>query len=265
MDRPCEPTMFEPENDIERALVRAATEPVERAGFVRALMEAQIFVVLIAENGSIVPGPDGKATVTEGATLRMASAQRGEDKLLPFFTAPSRAQAWFKGEHIIAPETTRGLFSRAPDLPYVLNPGCEYGKEFTRDEVKRLLAGRFDSGQAETLMTPEQVLLAQPKAKPEALIAALGRELGALESVSGAWLTLAHRQSHAEPTWMLGVKHDGNWNDVRAAIGRAVTGNVLEGRMLDAMPIDGSGFSEKLRSGIPLIAAKRGLFSRLFK
>ena len=257
--------MFEPENDIERALVRAATEPAERAGFVRALMDARIFVVLTAENGSIVPGPDGTATVKEGAALRMATAQRGNETLLAFFTAKSRAQAWFKGEHVVAPETTRGLFSRAPDQSYVLNPGSEYGKEFTRDEVKRLLAGRFDSGQAETLLTPEQVLLAHPRVKPEALIAALARELGALGSVSGAWLTLAHRQSHAEPSWMLGVKHDGAWNDVRGAIGRAVAGNVLEGRMLDAMPVDGSNFSEKLRSGIPVIAAKRGLFSRLFK
>src|SRR5436305_158389 len=170
--------MFEPENDIERALVRAATEPAERAGFVRALMDARIFVVLTAENGSIVPGPDGTATVKEGAALRMATAQRGNETLLAFFTAKSRAQAWFKGEHVVAPETTRGLFSRAPDQSYVLNPGSEYGKEFTRDEVKRLLAGRFDSGQAETLLTPEQMLLAQPKIKPEALIAALGRELG---------------------------------------------------------------------------------------
>ena len=41
--------MFEPENDIERLLMRASTEPAERPAFARALMDAQIFVVLIAD------------------------------------------------------------------------------------------------------------------------------------------------------------------------------------------------------------------------
>ena len=87
--------MFEPENDIERALMRAAHEPAERSAFARALMDAQIFVVLTAENGSIVPGPDGTATVTEGTTLKLANAQHGEEKLIAFFTSPARAKAWF--------------------------------------------------------------------------------------------------------------------------------------------------------------------------
>jgi hypothetical protein len=41
--------MFEPENDIERMLLSAATEPAERPGFVRALLDAEVFVVLVRE------------------------------------------------------------------------------------------------------------------------------------------------------------------------------------------------------------------------
>ena len=53
--------MFEPENDIERLLMRASAEPAERPAFARALMDAEIFVVLVSEGGDpIVPGPDGK-------------------------------------------------------------------------------------------------------------------------------------------------------------------------------------------------------------
>jgi hypothetical protein len=54
---------------------------------------------------------------------------------------------------------------------------------------------------------------------------------------------------------MLGVEHGGSWKDVQAAIGRAVAGNVLKGRMLDAMPLDSSSLSASLRGGIPVLAA----------
>ena len=48
--------MFEPENDIERLLIRASAEPAERPAFARAVMDAQIFVVLVSDGGQIVPG-----------------------------------------------------------------------------------------------------------------------------------------------------------------------------------------------------------------
>ena len=42
------------------------------------------------------------------------------------------------------PERTRDLFARYPGAPFVLNPGSDYGKDFTPGEVQRLLAGEFD-------------------------------------------------------------------------------------------------------------------------
>ena len=100
--------MFEPENDIERLLMRASAEPAERPAFARALMDAQIFLVMIAGGTPIgPPDADGKVIIPEGATLTLPSAVRGEEKLIPFFTAPSRARTWFRGDHIIGPDRTR--------------------------------------------------------------------------------------------------------------------------------------------------------------
>ena len=62
--------MFEPENDIERLLMRASAEPAARPGFARALIDAEIFVVLVAGGSpDRSPGADGKTTIPEGATL----------------------------------------------------------------------------------------------------------------------------------------------------------------------------------------------------
>src|SRR4051794_11163832 len=252
--------MFEPENDIERLLMRASAEPAERPAFARAILDAQVYVVLIPEDGgSIVPGPDGNATVPAGTRLTMPTATRGEEQLIPFFTAPSRAHTWYSADHIAAPERTHDLFARYPDMPFYLNPNSDYGKEYTPAEAKRMLAGQFDDG-AQTIVTetPEQILLAHPKEIPAGLIEALAREFAAVKSVRGAFLMLAMRAGESEQSWMLGVDHKGSWQDVRDAIGRAIKGDVLRGRMLDALPLEGSSLAVTLRTGIPVTAAKRG-------
>jgi hypothetical protein len=251
--------MFEPENDIERLLMLASAEPAERPGFARALIDAQIFVVLVSDGVPIVPGPDGKVTMPAGAKLTLPSAMRGEERLIPFFTAPSRARIWFKDDHLLAPDRTRDLFERYPDAPFLLNPGSDYGKEFTPREVKRLLAGQFDDGPRTVVTeTSQQVLLGHPTETPIDLIEALAREFGALQIVKGAWLMLAMRGGEAEQSWMLGVDHTGAWQDVQDAIGRALTGDILAGRILDALPLEGNSLASTLRTGIPVIAATRG-------
>ena len=251
--------MFESENDIERLLMRASAESAERPGFARVLIDAQIFVVLVSDGGPIVPGPDGKVVIPEGTKLTLPNAMRGEERLIPFFTAPSRARAWFKDDHIVAPDRTRDLFERYPDVPFLLNPGSDYGKEFTSGEVKRLLAGQFDDG-PQTIVTEKSqlVLLGHPSEIPVALIEALSRELGAVQTVKGAWLMLAMLPGNAEQSWMLGVDQTGAWQDVQDAIGRALTGDVLKGRILDAVPIERSSLASTLRTGIPVTAARRG-------
>jgi hypothetical protein len=258
--------MFEPENDIERLLMRASTQPSERPAFARAMVDSEVFVVLVPESGSIVPGPDGHATLPQGARLLLPSATRGEEQLIPFFTARSRVHAWYKGDHIVAPEKTRDLFGRYSDKPFVLNPGSDYGKDYTPPEVQRMLAGQFDDGPQTTVtQAAEQILLAHPKEIPTALIEALAREFEPVKSVRGAWLMLAMRAGQSEQSWMLGVDHKGAWQEVRDAIGHAVAGNILEGRLLDAMPLDAGELSVTLRSGIPITAAKRGFLQKLFR
>ena len=252
--------MFEPENDIERLLMRASADPAERPAFARALMDAQIVLVLVPD-GPIASGPDGNAVIPEGTKMTLPSAVRGEERLIPFFTARSRAQAWYRNDHVAVPERVRDLFARYPGAPFVLNPGSDYGKDFTPGEVARMLAGDFDlSGpQAVTTQAPQQVMLAHPSDIPTALIEALARELAEVKSVRGAWLMLAMRGGESEQSWMLGVDHGGAWQGVRDAIGRALVGDILGGRMFDAMPLDGSSLAVTLRTGIPVIAAKGGL------
>jgi hypothetical protein len=253
--------MFEPENEIERMLVLAVKDPAARPAFARALMDAEIFLVLIPE-GPLATDADGRTTVPEGTRMKLPNARRGDQAFIPFFSARSRARVWFKGDHVITSNTTRDLFRRYPATSFVLNPGSEFGKEFVPEEIERHLAGSFENYQTEIIQKPQQVLLAHPKEKPVDLIAALARELGASNSVHAAYLMYAMREGSSEPSWMLGVDHVGSWDDVRAAIGRAVAGDVLNGQMLDATPLRNCSFADTLRTGIPVIAANAAASSK---
>ena len=136
-------SMFEPENDLERSLVRAANEPAHRADFFRELMDAQVFLALDFVGDPPVAGPDGEVTLPKGTTLNLRALKSGDEAFVPFFTAPSRARVIFKGEHVVVPEKTRDLFQRYPQAQFVLNPGWPVSKDFLRDEVARFMQGDF--------------------------------------------------------------------------------------------------------------------------
>ena len=251
--------MFEPENDIERLLMRASAEPAERPAFARALMDAEVVLVLVPEAVRSVPGPDGNAVIPEGTKMSLPSAVRGEERLIPFFTATSGRRPG-----------TGTITSRCPSGRATVRPlsRCAVRAQSRLRLRQGLYAGRggADAGgrfrpsgpQAITTQAPQQIMLAHPKEIPTALIEALAREFAGLKSVRGAWLMLAMRAGESEQSWMLGVDHNGAWQEVRDAIGRAVVGDILGGRMLDAKPLDGSSLAVTLRTGIPVTAAKRG-------
>ena len=129
--------MFEPENDIERLLMRASAEPAERPAFARALMDAEIFVVLVPEGGDpIVPGPDGKRRYSRGHQDDAAERDARRGKADPVLHRADRGRKPGTGTTTLWRRTrTRDLFARYPGAPFVLNPGSDYGKDYTPGEV----------------------------------------------------------------------------------------------------------------------------------
>ena len=187
--------MFEPENDIERMLVRASAEPAARPGFARALLDAEIYVVLVPDR-PIVPGPDGRHHRSRGYQALAAERRAWRRKVDSVLQCAVARENMVQGEIVAAPDRARDLFGRYPDAPFVLNPGSDYGKDFTPTEVKRLLAGVFDDGpRPVTIQAGEKVLLGHPREVPEALIAALRREL----SVARRARSLADARDNTRP------------------------------------------------------------------
>ena len=137
--------MFEPENELERSLVRAAAEPAHGPVFLRAMFNGTAFVALEFDGAPPVPNAEGKVVLPEGTKLRLRTVRVGDQVYLPFFTAASRARAALKGKFVIAPNVTREFFERHPGKQFVLNPGHEYTRTLSSDDVNLLLAGQFDA------------------------------------------------------------------------------------------------------------------------
>ena len=135
---------FTPQNELEVELVRAAHEPEFRDAFLRELIDGEVYLaLLLGDGGRIEVGPGGQAVVPTGARLEVGAVDRGEHRALPFFSAPSRAQACYRQDHVIAPDKVRDLFLRHPGTRFVLNPGSDYALDLDETDVAALLRGDF--------------------------------------------------------------------------------------------------------------------------
>jgi hypothetical protein len=241
-------------------LLRATSDPAERPGFLRALMDAQVFIVLVSESGPIAPDADGNVTIPEGTVLRMATASRDtasrdDEMIVPFFSAPSRARAWYEGEHFIVSETPRELFGRVPDASFVLNPGTA-GKEFTRDEVARLLAGDFDEGGLRTVTLDKSttVLLAQPADYPTDITSRLSSLFESVPEISAAFL--AQISYPGEPPHLLiAIDAAIEWRALMDRIRPQLNAALPPDRPIDLTPL--SSFEHHFQSVAPFFVRNR--------
>lgn len=134
---------FRPQNELEVELVRATHEPDYQASFLRELLDSEIYLALVPADGRIEIGPDGQALMPRDARLDLVPVERDGRTILPFFSAPVRANAHVQADHFIAAEKARDLFVRHPGTEFVLNPGSDYSVDLFGSDIAALLKGDF--------------------------------------------------------------------------------------------------------------------------
>ncbi|HDN80661.1 MAG TPA: hypothetical protein ENG33_09395 [Chloroflexi bacterium] len=80
--------MFEPVNDLEKSLIKAALHPSHRPQFYRDLLEADIFVIHISESNLRIQNGVLQAPVQ----LKIPAIQREGESWLPIFSSLQRLQ-----------------------------------------------------------------------------------------------------------------------------------------------------------------------------
>ena len=128
---------FEPENDLERSLVRAAADPSWQSRFHRDLLAADIYFV---EEG---PPPErpGWRVAGEGAGFRVAPVVVGGRPYLPIFSSVPRLQAAIEREVSYIGISARTFLEITRGADVLLDPGTEFGRVLTAAEIAGLLDG----------------------------------------------------------------------------------------------------------------------------
>jgi hypothetical protein len=234
--------MFEPENELELALVEATKDPARRASFLRQLLDAEVFVALSVDR-ELETKPDGTATVPTGAVLTERVVTRDGVTYMAFFSAASRARAIFTDTHLIAPDQTRTVFERHPGAAFVLNPGSDYGRDFPAAEVGRLLAGDFAPAvDTVTVTKPTQVLISQPLPYPTELTDALKPVFADHPAIRSAYLAQVDDPDTGRHP-VIGIELIGSdWRTMMDGLRVDLPRAIPDRRVVDFVPCPGGPF-----------------------
>jgi hypothetical protein len=219
---------FVPENDLEKALMRAANESAARPDFGRQLLASGLYVIGTPDT----PQNPGTMRLASGEKLHLVSVEKDGRKYLPVFSSLGRLQASVSGQQSYIALNGRTLFEMTKGSHFVLNPGSDYGKELPPGEIAMLL------DPAANKAAPTKVMIGQPAVYPHNLVNALKACFAKHKDVVSAHLVqIAFADSARPPHPMIGVAMTGDWDSLAAEIGR-VAGIAAPGMTFDMVRIE---------------------------
>ena len=187
---------FISENELERALVKAAKNPAAATGFYRQLLEADLLVMGTAEGQE---GATETFTLAPGGRVNLVTGVRDGGTFLPVFSSLLRMQEYAKKECKFLRIKGRALFDLTRGAPVILNPASEYGKELTPQQISRLL---------DPSLAPVLPIVGQGE-YPAELIEALSKIFVSRPEIEAAWVLQLHLSG--EPRQLVGVETAGDW------------------------------------------------------
>jgi len=232
---------FVPENELERALVRAVEEPAAAPDFYRLLLSSELLVLGSVEGHE---SATDAFSVAPGSNVKLVTGLKDGGQYLPLFSSLARMQDYVKEESKFLRVNGRALLDLTRGAPIILNPASEYGKELTPDQVQQLLDGpkivpRVIEGRAE--------LATQ-------LMEALVQFFTTRADIQTAWMRMvapADRTHEAHP--LLGIETTGDWASLMPAL-QALVESVASSPVLDVQRVDRhhpAGLAGSLLQGEP--------------
>ena len=235
--------LFIPENELEKALVRAVKEPHRAGDFYRLLLTSDLLVLGGVEGHESATEP---FSVAPGGKVSLVTGVKDGGQYLPVFSSLARMQDYVKQESKFLTVNGRALLDLTRGAPIILNPASEYGKELTADQVRQLL----DGPQTRTLVIGEA-------GYPAALADMLTGLFADRPEIETAWMiqvTFADQPQLPRP--VVGIEAastETDWPSLMRAIEAAAEKSV-PGQLFDVQPVDRrhpTGFTGSLLQSEP--------------
>ena len=192
---------FVSENRLEEALVRAVKNPAAAPDFYRLLLESDILVL-----GTVEGQEDATSqfSLEPGGQLALVTGERNGERFLPVFSSLPRMQAYLKEESRYLSVNGRALLDLTRGAPVILNPGSEYGRELSPEQIAQLLdSGGWPGGQ--------QVAMSEVE-RPSALVNAL--------------TAVFEKDAGVQTAWMISITPDGPGGESQPLVGIETTGDM---------------------------------------
>jgi len=219
-----------PRNGLEQIIEAALADPVHWRAFEQVLPTVDLF---LAPDGQMLqgiePGATGMRTLRpdEGMDVKGVTLDDGR-VAAGVFTDPERLKsAWGEDTVFIAMNAHQVLYLFR-EGPIILNPGSPRVMLFQKDDIEALLkAAGLAEGQRQLGGRPTgTVQLGRPEIEPTLLVDRLKAAVGPVggTGITAAWLARAHWAEVNRWGWYLDVRTTRPMDEIKAMIGRAVTG-----------------------------------------
>ena len=222
--------MFEPENRLEEALLKARADVLVRPLFYQLLMTEPLVVA-----GDLVRKSDG--ATADG--MNLAVIRHNGREFHPIFTSFTRLRAIAPNEkrHFLA--VGRDLFLRTKGADFALNPNSEMGKVLMANEIAFWLD---PSARARRTLQRNQphIIVTNLKETPRKLIEALSILFVNRHDVIAAYMLEVAFSDRTEPPHpLIVVETEGNWSKLSGEISELAAA-VVPDTILDVVPHDRS-------------------------
>jgi hypothetical protein len=252
---------FSPVNDLERSLVKAATDPAHRPQFYRDFVGSEVFVI---QHGPVRRETEHRV-FAKGDTLELNTWERDGKTVVAIFSSLPRLNAFIKEEVTYIAINATDFLELTRGAILVLNPGSDFGKEFTEAEITSIIDGSlWRPTERWTAQKNTQVIIGQPADYPIDLVAALRRYFAKTPQVRLAYLAHFHNPERDEKSHtLIAIKVSGEWDQVAAGVGIVAQGVRIPNPPLDLIQITGkTGIEDNLRKNFTPFYKKK--FLRLF-
>jgi hypothetical protein len=217
--------LFIPENELEKALVRAVKDPGAAPDFYRLLLSSDLLVLGSVEGHE----SDTEAfSVAPGSKISLVPGNRNGSQYLPIFSSLARMQDYVKQENKYLSINGRDLLDFTRGAPVILNPASEYGKELSADQVRQLLDG---VGSKPRMIVGEAVF-------PDGLVEMLTGLFATRTDIETAWIIqVSFADRGGEPHPLVGIETKCDWpslmQEIQAAAEKSVPGLVFDVQRVD--------------------------------
>jgi hypothetical protein len=222
---------FEPENELERAMLLAASHEAARPDFFRLLMNSDVLVL-----GEFVDEGQGG--------LSIDTVTHEGVKYHPIFTSETAMRAFVKNPMPAFAINGHVLMMSTRGANFVINPGSELNKALMPEEVEHWLARRAAEARA-------GVAIVAPPRHPKKLIQALSVLFTSRTLVRSARLVFAE-QAGTEPFPLIGIDSDCDMRTLSKEIFAAAAA-AMPGKRIDVLHLNAPGNPHPLKDRLSTV------------